>query len=148
MATSTPVSIFFEEISDLNSSLKTFLTSVNQNPSRWQSVIHHITNDAFIYSQILQENINLQSRVELLESVDDNLFKPRTKRSKALEKNVFTNRTYRTWQSSFIKNTSMVPKKFLAWPNQPPIPIPRSSTVTRQSWRHSLLNSISNYSVT
>ena len=63
----------FEEISDFTLSLETLLASVNQNPSRWQSVIRHIPNDAFIYPQILQENTGLQSRVELLESIDKQL---------------------------------------------------------------------------
>ena len=68
-----PLSMLFEEILDLTLSLETLLALVNQNPSRWQSVIHQIANDASIYPQILQENINLQSRVELLESVDEQL---------------------------------------------------------------------------
>ena len=73
MATSTPASISFEEISDLTLSLETLLASVNQNPSCWQSVIRHIANDASIYPQILQENTDLRSRVELLESADEQL---------------------------------------------------------------------------
>ena len=73
MAASTPASMSFKEISDLTSSPETLLASVNQIPSRWQSVIRHITNDASIYPQILQENTDLQSRVELLESVDKQL---------------------------------------------------------------------------
>ena len=73
MAASTPASMSFEEISDLTLSLETLFASVNQNPSRWQSVIRHIANDAFIYPQILQENTDLRSRVELLESVDKQL---------------------------------------------------------------------------
>ena len=73
MATSMPALMSFEKILDLTSSPETFLALVNQNPSRWQSVIHHIANDASIYSQILQENIDLQSRVELLESADEQL---------------------------------------------------------------------------
>ena len=63
----------FEKISDLTSSPETLLASVNQNPSCWQSVICHIANDASIYPQILQENTDLRSRVELLESVDQQL---------------------------------------------------------------------------
>ena len=63
----------FEEISDLNSSPETLLASVNQNPSCWQFVIRHIANDASIYPQILQENTDLRSRVELLKSVDEQL---------------------------------------------------------------------------
>ena len=63
----------FEEISDLTLSLETLFASVNQNPSCWQSVIHHIANDAFIYTQILQENTDLRFRVELLESIDEQL---------------------------------------------------------------------------
>ena len=65
--------MFFEEISDLTSFLETFLTSVNQNPSRWQSVIRHIAIDTSIYLPIFQENIDLWSQVELLESVDKQL---------------------------------------------------------------------------
>ena len=73
MATSTPVSMSFEEISDLTSFPETFLASINQNPSCWQSVIRHITNNASIYPQIIQENTDLRSREELLESVDEQL---------------------------------------------------------------------------
>ena len=65
--------MFFEEISDLISSPETLLASVNQNPSRWQFVIRHIANDTSIYPQILQENTNLQSQVELLKSADKQL---------------------------------------------------------------------------
>ena len=71
MATSTPASISFKEISDLTLSTETFLALVNQNPFCWQFVIRHITNDASIYLQIFQENIDLQFRVELLEFVDE-----------------------------------------------------------------------------
>ena len=70
MVTSTPISMFFEEISDLILSLKTFLISVNQNLSYWQFVICYIANDALIHPQILQKNPNLQFRVELLKSID------------------------------------------------------------------------------
>ena len=73
MAASTPVSISFEEILDLTSSPETFLVSVNQNPSCWQSVIHNIANHASIYLQILQKNTELRSQVELVESVDKQL---------------------------------------------------------------------------
>ena len=61
----------FEEISNLTSSPKTLLASVNQNPSRWQFVIRHIANNASIY--LHQENTDLRSQVELLESVDEQL---------------------------------------------------------------------------
>ena len=68
-----PASMSFEKISDLTLSQETLLALVNQNPSRWQSVLCHITNDASIYPQILQENTDLWFRVELLESVDKQL---------------------------------------------------------------------------
>ena len=60
----------FEKILDLILSSETLLTSVNQNSSRRQSVIHYIAIDAFIYPPIFQENTDLQSRVKLLESVN------------------------------------------------------------------------------
>ena len=65
--------MFFEEILDFTSSPETLLASVNKNSSCWQSVICHIANDASIYPQIVQENTDLRSRVELLESVDKQL---------------------------------------------------------------------------
>ena len=80
----------FEEISDLTSSPETLLTSVNQNPSCWQSVIRHIANDAFIYPQILQENTDLWSRVELLESADEQLVQAQNQAQQSIgEKDVY-----------------------------------------------------------
>ena len=80
----------FEEISDLTSSPETLLASVNQNPSRWQSVIRHIANDASIYPQILQENTDLRSRVELLESVDEQLVQAQNQAQQSIgEKRVY-----------------------------------------------------------
>ena len=73
MATSTPASMFFEEISNLNLSPEILLVSVNQNPSCWQSVICHIANDVSIYSQIFQKSKDLRFRVKLLESLDKQL---------------------------------------------------------------------------
>ncbi len=73
MATSIPASMSFEEISDFNLSSETLLVSVNQNPSYWQSVIRHIANNASINLQILRENSDLQSRIELLEFADEQL---------------------------------------------------------------------------
>ena len=90
MAASTPASMSFEEISDLTSSPETLLASVNQNPSRWQSVIRHIANDASIYPQILQENTDLRSRVELLESVDEQLVQAQNQAQQSIgEKRVY-----------------------------------------------------------
>ena len=63
----------FKEISDLTLSPKTLLASINQNLSRWQSVICQIANNAFIYPQILQKNTDLRFRVEMLESADEQL---------------------------------------------------------------------------
>ena len=80
----------FEEISDLTSSPETLLASVNQNPSRWQFVIRHIANDASIYPQILQENTDLWSRVELLESVDEQLVQAQNQAQQSIgEKRVY-----------------------------------------------------------
>ena len=85
-----PASIFFEEISNLSSSPETLLASVNQNHFRWQSVIRHITNDASIYPQILQKNTDLQSWVELLESVDKQLAQPQNQAQRSIgEKRVY-----------------------------------------------------------
>ena len=90
MAASTPASMSFEKISDLTSSPKTLLASVNQNPSRWQSVIRHIANDASIYPQILQENTNLRSQVELLESIDEQLVQAQNQAQQSIrEKRVY-----------------------------------------------------------
>ena len=71
MATLIPVSMSFEEISDLTLSPETLLASVNQNFSCWQSVICYIANDISIYPQILQENTDLWSQVEYLESTNE-----------------------------------------------------------------------------
>ena len=80
----------FEKISDLTSSPETLLASVNQNPSRWQFVIRHIANDASIYLQILQKNIDLQFRVELLESVDKQLVQTQNQAQQSIgEKRVY-----------------------------------------------------------
>ena len=68
-----PVLMFFEAILDLTLSSETFLTSVNQNPLCWLSVIRHIANDASIYPQIFQKNIDLRSRVKLLEFANKQL---------------------------------------------------------------------------
>ena len=73
MAASMLASMFFEEISDLTSSLETLLALVNQNLFCWQSVIRHIDNDISIYPQMLPENTDLQSWVELLESENKQL---------------------------------------------------------------------------
>ena len=85
-----PTSISFEEISDLISSPETLLASVNHNPFRWQSIIRHIANDASIYPQILQENTDLRSRVELLKSVDKQLVQAQNKAQQSIgEKRVY-----------------------------------------------------------
>ena len=90
MAASTPASMSFEEISNLTSSPETLLASVNQNPSRWQSVIRHIANDASIYPQILQENTDLRSRVKLLESVDKQLVQAQNQAQQSIgEKHIY-----------------------------------------------------------
>ena len=91
MATSTlHTSMSFKEISDLTLSPKTFLASVNQNPSCWQSVIRHIANDASIYPQILQENTDLRSRIELLEFVDKQLVQTQNQAQQSIrEKRVY-----------------------------------------------------------
>ena len=82
--------MFFEEISDLTLSLETFFASVNQNLSRWQSVIRHIANDAFIYPQIFQENTDLQSQVELLESIDKQLIQAQNQAQQSIgEKRIY-----------------------------------------------------------
>ena len=86
MAISTPVLMFFEEISVLILSLETIFASVNQNSSCWQSVICHIANDAFLYSKIFQKNTNLRSQVELLESVDEQLVQAQNQAQQSIGK--------------------------------------------------------------
>ena len=90
MATLTPASIFFKEILDHTLSPETLLASVNQKLSRWQSVIRHIANDPFIYPQIFQKNIDLQSRIELLESIDKQLVQAQNQMQQSIrEKRVY-----------------------------------------------------------
>ena len=64
------MSMSFKEILDFTLSSETLLASVNRIFSCWQFVIYYITNNASIYPQILQENTDLRSRIELLEYID------------------------------------------------------------------------------
>ena len=69
---------------------ETLFTSVNQNFSRWQSVIRHITNDASIYPQIFEENTDLRSQVDLLESADKQLIQAQNQVQQSIrEKHVY-----------------------------------------------------------
>ena len=71
MASETPASMTLEECSQLISSPETFQTSVIQDPARWQHTIGLLIREASRCTRILQENSDLQARVQVLESSDE-----------------------------------------------------------------------------
>ena len=73
MASQTPAPLSLEECALLTNSTEDLLTSVKQDPARWQLFIRNVARDASLYPRIIQENSDLQARVLALESTDERL---------------------------------------------------------------------------
>ena len=107
MTTLTLASMSFKEILDFNLSLKTLFTSVNQNLFCWHFVICHITNDTSIYPQTFQEIQIYNLGWNCWNLWTNNLFKPKTKCSKILEKSIST--------TEYIELKRVTPSSICQW---------------------------------